>query len=231
VKILAIDTSSKFLSLGVYYRGRVSGYSLEAGRQLSALLNPAIRGVLQAAGVSLQEIDYFACGLGPGSFTGLRIGIAAVKGLSWALNKRIAGLCSLEALARGAQDYGEHIVAAIDARRNLFYCAAYQKEKGKLKQLAPCALLPLEKLAKLIRPGSVVAGDAAALCRERFPPGLIFPDQDLWYPRPQQLVEMALEKIAQKKPLNAFSIKPVYLYASDCQVKRLVTSKRVTSNS
>ncbi len=99
MKILSVDTSTKFLTLAVYNEGRVCEYNLETGNRLSVLLVPHIKIVLKAAGMSLRDIDYFACGLGPGSFTGLRIGVSAVKGFSFALNKPVIGIPTLDALA------------------------------------------------------------------------------------------------------------------------------------
>ena len=78
MKILGIDTTTGRLCLGLYVDGKFYEYSLEVGRKLSALLVPTIQRVIDAAGLKIADIDYFACGLGPGSFTGMRIGLATI---------------------------------------------------------------------------------------------------------------------------------------------------------
>ena len=79
MKLLGIDTTTKRLCLGLYVDGKFYEYSLQVGRSLSALLVPAIQRVICAVGLKITDIDYFACGLGPGSFTGMRIGLATIK--------------------------------------------------------------------------------------------------------------------------------------------------------
>ena len=83
MKILGIDTTTKFLSLGFYADGKVYEYNLEAGSRLSGLLVPTIERALAALGWDIASIDYFACGIGPGSFTGVRVGLATVKGFAY----------------------------------------------------------------------------------------------------------------------------------------------------
>jgi tRNA threonylcarbamoyl adenosine modification protein YeaZ len=104
MRILGIDTSTKFLCLGIYDNGKMYEYNLEVGRKLSSLLAVDIKRTLDAAGLRINEINYFACGLGPGSFTGMRTGISTIKGLSWVNKKPIIGISTLDILAQGVHD-------------------------------------------------------------------------------------------------------------------------------
>ena len=115
MKILAIDTTTHFLCLGLHADGMFYEYNLLVGRNLSRLLTPTIQKVLAAAGLEIADIDYFACGLGPGSFTGMRIGLATIKGLSAVENKPVVGISTLDILAMNAQGQGRLIVPVLDA--------------------------------------------------------------------------------------------------------------------
>ncbi|TAM40002.1 tRNA (adenosine(37)-N6)-threonylcarbamoyltransferase complex dimerization subunit type 1 TsaB, partial [bacterium] len=122
MKILGIDTTTKFLCLGIYANNSFYECKLEMGRNLSALLTITIQRALDAAGLKAADIDYFACGLGPGSFTGMRVGLATIKGLSIVRNKPVIAIPTLDILAKNAPLKGSLIVTALDARRGLIYC-------------------------------------------------------------------------------------------------------------
>jgi len=153
MKILGIDTTTRFLSMGLYVDGRFYEYTLETGRMLSGLLVPSIERVVSAAGLELREIDCFACGLGPGSFTGIRIGLATVKGLCAALNKPAVGICTLDVMAAAAPVDDAMVVPAIDAKRGLIYCAFYKRKYGVLKRQGKYSLLSFEDFAKSFTAG------------------------------------------------------------------------------
>ncbi|MDD2703280.1 MAG: tRNA (adenosine(37)-N6)-threonylcarbamoyltransferase complex dimerization subunit type 1 TsaB, partial [Candidatus Omnitrophica bacterium] len=96
MKILALDTSSRYMALGLSDGDRVYEYDLAVERRLSALLGPAVKRVADALSWKMDEIDYFACGIGPGSFTAVRIGMSLIKGLAWSLRKPVAGISTLD---------------------------------------------------------------------------------------------------------------------------------------
>jgi len=222
MKILGIDTTSKYLCLGIFDFGKIYEYNLETGRRLSSLITITIKRVLESLDWQIKDIDYFACSLGPGSFTGTRIGVATIKGLSWAANKRIIGIPSLDILAMNAKDSDKPIVPIVDARRNLIYCSIYKKKEGKLKRIKPYMLLTEKELCKNIKSGSVLLGDAIGLYRDtilRNIKGATFLDKDFWYPKARNIMELALQKIKERKLSSAFDIKPIYLYPKECQIK------------
>jgi len=225
MKILGIDTSTGYLSLAIYDDGAVYECNIEAGRRLSALLAPFMQKALEASSVSIRDIDYFACGLGPGSFTGMRIGIAAIKGLAWAGKKPAVGISSLDIIARNVKDTDHDIVTAVDAKRGLVYCCIYRSKKGAFKRVSPYMLLAKEQLIKKISPGSVLLGDAAGLYKEFFlsyVKNAVLLDKDYWYPKAYNIIELALAGIKVKEISDSFGLKPIYLYPDACQVKKRV---------
>ena len=222
MKILGIDTTTARLCLGLYVDGKFYEYSLQVGRSLSALLVPTIQRVICAAGLKITDIDYFACGLGPGSFTGMRIGLATIKGLSVVKNKPIIGISTLDILAKNAPLKDRLIVTAIDARRALIYCSSYKYEQGSLKRKSAYSLLSLDELVKKFSSRMVVLGDAVALYGDalltRIKNATVL-DKDYWSPQAHNLMELALAKIKAKQFSSAPSVKPIYLYPQECQIK------------
>jgi len=229
MKILGIDTTTKFLSLGLYDGQHIYEYNLDLGTRHSTLLAPTVKRVLDALGWDIKEIDYFACGLGPGSFTGIRVGLAAIKGLSLSLNKPVVGISSLDILANKVKTPGVLVAPVIDAKRGLIYCSIYKREKGSLKRIAPYMLLSQDELCRKIKRNTVMLGDALNLYKEKILKnisGIVFLDKDCWYPDGHNIIYLALEKIKGKAFNNAFNIKPIYLYPKECQIRKINPLKR-----
>ena len=222
MKILGIDTTTKFLCLGLYVDGKFYEYNLETGRSLSVLLVPTIQRVIAAAGLRIADIDYFACGLGPGSFTGMRIGLATIKGLSVVRNKSVVGVSTLDILAENVLVNNNLIVPAIDARRGLIYCSSYKREQGLLKRKSEYLLLNSDEFVKKFASNPIVIGDAAALYGDKISArikGASILDKDYWFPKAYNLIKLALAKIKSRQFSSAQTIKPIYLYPQECQIK------------
>lgn len=223
MKILGIDTTTKFLSLGLYEDGKICEYNLETGPKLSALLALSIKRVLDARGLGIEEIDYFACGLGPGSFTGMRVGLATLKGIAWALNKRLIGIPTLDILAQAVNASDKPIIPAIDAKRGLIYCAIYKKIKGSLIKKSNYLLLSQEEFYKHLKDEPLIFGDALAVYRQEISSrakGAILLDKDHWYPKGHDIITLALERIKNKKFSSPLTLKPIYLYPKECQIRK-----------
>jgi tRNA threonylcarbamoyladenosine biosynthesis protein TsaB len=139
VRILALDTTSEFGSLALRIHGRtIATKSVQSAEGFAHLIFGAIEDLLCRAEVGLNEIDCFAAASGPGSFTGLRVGLSAVKGLAEAMGKRAVGVSNLRALA----SLGTLPLRAVvlDARRGEFYTAVYNRE---LEAVVPEAVIQL----------------------------------------------------------------------------------------
>lgn len=224
MKILGIDTTTKFLCIGIYDNGRVYEYNLEVGVKLSSLLAQTLKRILDALGWQVSGIDYFACGLGPGSFTGARVGLATIKGLAFTFNKPIIGISTLDILAINANRaaFG-WVIPIIDAKRDLLYCSVYRTKDGILKRTTPYMLLRQEELLRKVKTNSIILGDAVSLYKEelaRFIKGLSFLDKDYWYPKARNIIALAQERIRDKKFSRSFDINPIYLYPKECQIRK-----------
>ena len=223
MKILGIDTTTKFLCLGLYVDGRLYEYNLETGRNLSALLASSIQRVLAAVGLKIADIGYFACGLGPGSFTGMRVGLAVIKGLSIVRDKPVIGISTLDILAKNVLLKDTLIVPALDARRGLIYCSSYNSERGVLRRKSEYALLSLDEfIRKFGRSKPVILGDAVSLYGEKMKSrikGASVLDTDYWFPRAHNLIALALSKIKARQFSSVLTVKPIYLYPKECQIK------------
>ena len=222
MKILGIDTTTKFLSLCAYDGAKVYEYNLEVGRNLSSLLVPTIKRIINALNWNFAEIDYFACGLGPGSFTGTRVGLATIKGLAWPLKKPIIGISTLDILAKGVKTNEKNIVPIIDAKRNLIYCSAYKNKNGELKQIMPYKLLNIDEFCKKIKDNSAILGDGLGIYKEKILKSIKavnILDKEYWYPKGHDMIALAIQRIEHKKVSKAPDIKPIYLYPKECQIK------------
>lgn len=222
MKILGLDSTTKFLCIAVYDSGRLYEFSLETGPKLSSLIGPSLKRVLDAAGLAVSAIDYLACGLGPGSFTGMRIGIATIKGMACVLKKPVAGISSLDLLAKNVPEIEGYIVPIIDAKRNLIYCSIYKNRNGRLKKVSPYLLLTMEELAKKIKGRAVFLGDAAGLYGNSILAnikGAKILDRDYWYLKPGNIIKLALDRIKQGRIGSSSLLEPIYLYPKECQIK------------
>ncbi len=224
MKILGIDTSSKFLSLALHSgRDLVTEEKHLLGRRHSDLLVIKIKEMLEKAGFSIGEVDAFVIGLGPGSFTGLRIGVSAVKGFSIATSKSSIGIPSIDALAFDVDEEKRLIVPIIDAKRQQVYSAIYEKKKGYLVRKTRHLLLKPEDLLRKIKSPAVFLGDGIDLYKEKIEKlgnRPVFLNEESWYPKASNLIKLALDKIGRYRGLNLAKLKPIYLYAKDCQVKK-----------
>jgi tRNA threonylcarbamoyladenosine biosynthesis protein TsaB len=178
---------------------------------------------LDALGRRVDDIDYFACGLGPGSFTGIRVGMATIKGLAWSLKKPLIGISTLDIIARNANIADGYIAPLIDAKRNLIYASIYRIKNNTLKRTAPYMLLTKEELFKKVKDNTVMFGDAIGLYTEdilRNIKGAVILGKEYWYPKAHNIVNLARERIKENKLDSAYKVQPVYLYPKECQIRK-----------
>src|SRR3989338_11122809 len=134
MNILSIDTSSKIFSLAFSRNEKILACrSIALKDVLSSAIVPALKKILREARVSLPQLDGFAIGLGPGSFTSLRVGLSTVKAFAFATCKPVVGIPSLDVIAMNAViDNNEDICVMTDAKRNLIYNCLYEKNGALL---------------------------------------------------------------------------------------------------
>jgi len=172
--VLAIDTATEMCSVALLHGDKLTELIEHVGSRHSERVLPMIDTVLSDAGLQLSDIDFFAFGAGPGSFTGLRIASGIVQGLAYGSRKQVVPIGNLRALAAGVFESvatGERVLAAIDARMNESYCAIYQRESAISEVRAPSLERP-QSLARLAVEASVdiVAGNALTAFAEVWPP-------------------------------------------------------------
>lgn len=157
-KILALDTSTENCSVALMVNDQLYTRSEIAPRDHTKKILPMVDEVLKEAGVSLQDLDALAFGRGPGSFTGVRIGIGIAQGLSFGAELPMIGISTLEAMAQASYrvNQSEQVVAAIDARMSEIYWGQYQREAdGQWRAIAiddgqsECVIPPSELTAHL----------------------------------------------------------------------------------
>jgi len=135
MNLLAIDTSTKSFSLAVAKCGKVVKYrNAQLKRPLSSSIIPDIKRIMSSAGMSISKLDGFAVGLGPGSFTSLRVGLSTVKGLAYSVDKPVIGISSLDILAMNIKEDDIQVCTLSDAKRKMVYACIYDKKDGQLKR-------------------------------------------------------------------------------------------------
>ena len=167
--ILALESSATACSVALTKDGELLSSSYEnSGLTHSRTLLPMVHGVLEHCGMSMEQVDVVAVAAGPGSFTGLRIGVATAKGLAWPADKDCAACSTLESMAwQAAHLDGKLIVCAMDARRKQVYNALFLAHGDHLERLTPDRAISLEELAEELKKyenSKIVVGDGAVLC-------------------------------------------------------------------
>ncbi len=229
MRILAIDTSTLVGSVALVRDGElISEWSASVRASHGETLLPAVQRLLEAANTPLSEIDVFAVGIGPGSFTGVRIGVATVKGLALAESKPIVGITSLRVLARGLVGGGGLRVPVIDAHKGEVYCAAYEiaEDGALLTRVAPFHAPP-EAAAKLLTsalPGELLwlAGNGLGRYGAAFlsPLGAFARRSPTFcdVPRAACLADEAARELALNGPSDLALLEPLYLRESDAKL-------------
>ena len=147
MNILALDTSASPVSAALLKDGKLMGeFYLNTKTTHSQTLMPLTEALLKTAGVKLEEIDVFAVNAGPGSFTGVRIGVATVKGLSMPLDKKCASVSTLDSMAQCMPYAGGIVCAVMDARCSQVYNALFMLDDGEIQRLTDDRAVSIDEL-------------------------------------------------------------------------------------
>lgn len=170
MRILAFESSAKSAAVALLQDGNLLGeYYQNGGQTHSRTLMKMAADLIENCDLTEQDIDAVAVAAGPGSFTGVRIGVAAAKGFAWARELPCYGVSTLEAMAMSAAHMNGMVCAAMDARRNQVYNALFLAENGKLTRYSEDRAISLEDLSnELASYNGVITlvGDGAALCHK-----------------------------------------------------------------
>ena len=166
VNLLALDTSTSRAALAVVTAGgKVRTAAPDPSARHGRALVPSVRRLLADAGLSVADLDGLAVGIGPGSYTGLRVGLTAVKTLAYALGKPLVGFDSLEAIARNAPESARRVSVIADAQRGDVYAADFARSGpgAPLTRIAPTRVVPVDRWAVELPDGAFVLGPALAV--------------------------------------------------------------------
>ena len=226
MKILAVDTTATSASVAVCEGKTVlATYTQKNGLTHSETLLPMIEAALKNLKLTPDDIDMFAVSEGPGSFTGVRIGVAALKGLAFGKNKICVGTSTLDALARNAQGLPGKFLAVpvMDARRSQLYNAVFEYADGELKRLCDDRLISAAELEKELADVKIPVyffGDGYAIAQKLNIPAKVTTPQILILQSGASVAASALAKYeaaTEKEGFTDLALSPKYLRASQAE--------------
>lgn len=225
MNILAIDTSGPSAGAAVQKGGEIlSEIFLNNGLTHSQTIMPAAEEALAKAGMEPANIDLFACVVGPGSFTGVRIGACAARGMAHALGKKCAPVNALEALAHGAFGFDGVICPILDARRDQVYCSAFLSSERPVRLIKDAAISLAEFFERLPQEKRLLfVGEAAPIhakeIKERFGDRAVIGPAHLLHVRPAAAADLA-QRMDDSEYVSAEMLLPLYLRAPSAQRER-----------
>lgn len=225
--ILAIDTSTVAASAAIMDENKLYGeiftdLKLKHSEKLMFLIDDLLKNLR----MSIKDIDVFASGVGPGSFTGLRIGAACVKGLAQPENKKIVGVSSLEACAYNQYALDtERIIPIFDAQQDSFYTAVFRKNHDKFDRMGTDCVLKIDNfidIVNLSEAKSVLCGDGVIAHRQRLAEALgdkiVFAENKDLLPKASSVAALALKKAEKGQFYTYEEFMPNYLRKSQAEV-------------
>jgi len=225
MKILGIDTSTRCSSVGLIDEGEViSEYLLNIPITHSERLLGAIDYLLREAHCQMEDLDGWAISLGPGSFTGLRIGVSTVKGLAYATRKPVAGVSSLDVLASQISPTPYLICPILDARKGEVYTAFYRYDETNLpKRLSDYQAMRPEDLVKNIKEKIIFVGDGTKTYGDYLGKSLsslaLFPNPSLHLPHGSAVARLGSELLRKGESLDVKTFTPIYVRPSEAEIK------------
>jgi len=234
MKLLAIESSARAASVALTEDGKLVSQFFQASPLThSRTLLKMTEDMLADLAMTMADVDCVAVAKGPGSFTGVRIGVAAAKGLAWGADKPAVGVSTLEAMAYHLLDRREGVIcSAMDARRNEIYNALFTSDGAKLTRLCSDRAVPLALIvgeAKKTGKPYFFVGDGAELCYNAFlEAGLpaALPPEPL---RLQSAWGVAMAA-AGREPADAADLTPEYLRLSQAERERLARERNTKEN-
>ncbi len=232
MKLLAVDSSAKSASVAVFEDNKlISECFVNNGLTHSKTLMTMVNNALKQADLTVNEIDNFAVNVGPGSFTGIRIGVAAIKGLAFNGNKPCVGVSTLKSMAYNFIDEDCYVCCSMDARCNQVYCAVFEIENKIIKTVIEDKAESIDEFYNDINLLSkdkkmYLVGDGAEICFEKFNDSrFILPSENRLY---QRAYGTGLAALFDDKFTDSSLIEPVYLRLP--QAERELKLKRTENN-
>ncbi len=228
MRILAFETSAKAAGVALLEDGKLLGeYMQNSGQTHSRTLMKMAEDLLTNCDMKAKDVDAVACAAGPGSFTGVRIGVAAAKGFAWGLELPCYGVSTLEAMAKNVAVADGIYCAAMDARRSQVYTAVFQMEKGEFTRLTEDMAISLEELGEILKKyekHKMLVGDGAALCYNTLSvndPLLVLLPEHLRMQRAAGTALLAWDQIQAGERPSGGDLTPNYLRLSQAEREKL----------
>jgi len=225
MKILAIETSTMMGSVAIMdENGLIAEYCLNIKTTHSERLMKTIDAILRDSSLTIKDIEGYAVSIGPGSFTGLRIGLGTVKGLAYVTKKPVAAIPTLDALSYNIPFSKYNICPMLDARKNEVYTSLYRfKENGELLKLVDDSVIRPEILIKDIKGPTVFLGEGAVIYRDLIKK--ILGDNARFAPYAQNLpsaanvAELGLKALLSGDKKDPETLVPKYIRKSEAEIK------------
>ncbi len=226
MRILAFETSAKAASVALADDKKLLGECYQnTGLTHSQTLLAMAEELMKACGVGAESITAVAVAAGPGSFTGVRIGVAAAKGFAWGRELPCLGVSTLEAVARNLDVYEGYVCPVMDARRSQVYNALFYAREGKLQRVAEDRAIALEELEKELRAlqGPIfLVGDGSELTHKTLSQlPLILPGEHRVHQRAAGVALAAREKLLAGEAPSGGELVPNYLRLSQAERERM----------
>ena len=228
MRILAFESSAKAASVAILADGKLLGESYQnSGQTHSRTLMKMAEDLLANCDLTVANIDAAAVAAGPGSFTGVRIGVAAAKGFCWGRELPCYGVSTLEAMAWSAGRQDVVLVPAMDARRSQVYTAVFDGTGGTLRRLMEDSAISVEELGRFletVEKPKLLVGDGAELCYNVLGSGredLLLAPEHLRMQRASGVALAALALMERGTPADAGALTPTYLRLSQAERERL----------
>jgi len=230
MRILAIETATMLGGVALLddSAGLIAEIRLNVKSTHSERLMTGTEHVLKQSGLAISDIDCFALSIGPGSFTGLRIGLSTVKGFSYATGNPVVSVPTLEALAYNFPYCTYPVCTMLDARKNEVYAALFRWDRdGFIRLLAevPVTVSELmERMRHFMDKKIVFAGEGALLYRDRIIEFIgkkaLFASPDIRVPSPAHVALLGMKKAKDKEFSEPMSLVPFYIRRSEAELKR-----------
>ena len=224
MKVLGIDTSTPCGSVGLADdEGVLSEYLLNIPVTHSERLLSSIQFVLGEAHCTMEALDGWAISLGPGSFTGLRIGVSTVKGLAFATGKPVVGVPTLDGLAGQVSPTPYLICPMLDARKGEVYTAFYRYEGDLVVRLSDYQAIPPEVLIREVAEKAIFIGDGVktygGYLRKTLPSFALFPAAPLHLLHGSTVAKLGLDPLRKNDHLDISRFTPIYVRPSEAEIK------------
>ena len=232
MRILAFETSAKTAGVALVEDGKLIGeYLQNSGQTHSRTLMKMAVDLLNNCDLKPENVDAVACAAGPGSFTGIRIGVSAAKGFAWGANIPCVGVSTLEGMVRSIAVTDGIYCAVMDARRSQVYTAMFRLEHGSLHRLTDDAAISLDELRNLLEKtekDKILVGDGAAMCYNELQDhvsGLILMPEHLRMQRASGTALAAWLRLSAGERPDGGILVPNYLRLSQAERERMNKEK------